>query len=314
MDIVLLTPSEKTTYIVEDEGHRLDVFVVSRSHLSRNKVQEMLKDGLITLNGAQVKASAKLRVGDTLEVAARPPDIIDLEPQDLYLKVIYQDSDLIIVDKPAGVPTHPAPGHPNGTLVNGILALRPDLRREEGNVRPGIVHRLDKDTSGLIVVAISDRALADLSEQIQERTMVKKYLALVEGALAPSTGLVDAPIARDPRNRQRMAVVSKGREARTRYKVLEHIAGYTLVELTLETGRTHQIRVHLSAIGYPIVGDPVYGKHSKRSAELGCERQFLHSYILGLKRPSDGEYVEFHSELPSDLQFVLDSLKAAVGQ
>ncbi len=300
------------TFTVDDSNDRLDVFAASRSQLSRSKVQEMLKEGLITLNGAPAKASAKLSSGDIVEVPTPSPDIIDLEPQDLSLKVVYQDSDLIVIDKPAGVPTHPAPGHPDRTIVNGILALRPDLRREEGNVRPGIVHRLDKDTSGLIVVAISDRAHASLSVQLQERTMVKKYLALVEGILTPDTGLIDAPIARDPRNRQRMAVVSNGREARTRYKVLEHIAGYTLVELTLETGRTHQIRVHLSAIDYPIVGDPVYGKKAKRSAELGCDRQFLHSYILGFNRPSDDQYVEFNSELPPDLQGVLDRLKATM--
>lgn len=309
---MLDTSSGKITFTVEEDGARLDVFVASHSLLSRNKVQEMLKEGMITLNGSPAKPSTKLDIGDVVEVVAPSPDIIELEPQDLSLKVVYQDSDLIVVDKPAGVPTHPAPGHPDRTLVNGILALRPDLRREEGNVRPGIVHRLDKDTSGLIVVAISDRAHASLSEQLQRRTMVKKYLALVEGTITPATGLVDAPIARDPRNRQRMAVVSNGREARTRYRVLEHIAGYTLVELTLETGRTHQIRVHLSAIGYPIVGDPVYGKKSKRSADLGCERQFLHSYILGFNRPSDNQYVEFKSEVPPDLQEVLDRLKAAV--
>jgi 23S rRNA pseudouridine1911/1915/1917 synthase len=217
---------------------------------------------------------------------------------------VYQDDELLVLDKPAGLTVHPAPGHPSGTLVNALLAICPDLRGIGDRVRPGIVHRLDKDTSGLMVVAKSHRAHLSLSRQIKERKVKKGYLALVSGELKPREGVIDAPIARNPRDRKRMAVVAGGREARTRYKVLRSNGEYSLVEAFPETGRTHQVRVHFASLGHPLVGDHVYGK---RSAFLG--RQFLHAHLLGFSHPDTGEWREFTSPLPPDLQLALDMVE-----
>ena len=213
----------------------------------------------------------------------------------------------MVVDKPAGIPVHPAPGHPSHTLVNAILAYCPDLAGIGGSLRPGIVHRLDKDTSGLMVVAKSDAAQTSLSHQLKHRTMIKKYLALVCGRLSPKQGAIEAPIGRHPRDRKRMAVVSTGREARTQYQAIEYLDDYTLVQVQPETGRTHQIRVHFSAIGHPLYGDPVYGK---KSPLLG--RQFLHAHYLGFRLPQNGEFVEFGSELPAELERVLEHISGGL--
>ena len=219
---------------------------------------------------------------------------------------------MILVDKPAGLVVHPAPGHPSGTLVNAILFHVPDLAGIGGEVRPGIVHRLDKDTSGLVLVAKNEKALRELQRQFKERLVHKVYLALLDGILTPRQGTIEAPIGRDPRNRQRMAVITgqeskHARPAVTHYRVRDYYNGFTLVEAEPHTGRTHQIRVHFQFIGFPLLADAIYGHRKPR---LACPRHFLHAHILGFQRPSDGVYVECTSPLPADLQAVLDTLAA----
>jgi 23S rRNA pseudouridine1911/1915/1917 synthase len=218
------------------------------------------------------------------------------------LNIVYEDSDVLVIEKPAGLAVHPAPGHPSHTLLNAILSHVPSLPETDDLRRPGIVHRLDKDASGLMVVAKNSEAQLNLIGQFKARLVVKVYLVLVKGHLAPDDGVIEAPIGRSPRNRKRMAVVAEGegKEARTKYHVIKHLNEYTLLEVKPETGRTHQVRVHLSAIGYPVAGDKVYGTKPARIPHL-----FLHACCLGFKLPSSGEYVEFTSNLPLDLEQVL---------
>jgi 23S rRNA pseudouridine1911/1915/1917 synthase len=295
--------NKKLEFTVAHSGERLDKYIVEQCQISRSYAQKLIDDGQVAVNGHAAKSGQKLNAGDRIVASVPPPSPISLAPEDIPLKVVYEDKDLIVVDKPAGLLVHPAAGQHTGTLVNAILARCPDLGEINGSVRPGIVHRLDKDTSGLMMVAKNDAAQRSLSRQIKQRSIKKVYLALVLGHLTPEHGAIDAPIGRHPKDRKRMAVVSGGREARTEYKVLKYFADYTLVEAMPETGRTHQIRVHFAAIGHSIFGDHVYGK---RSPLLG--RQFLHAHRLGFKLPSSGEFVEFGAELPPDLEEVLKQL------
>ena len=290
-------------FIVASPGERLDKYIAAQCQISRSYAQKLIDDGQVAVGGHAAKASQKLNTGDNIVVSIPPPSPISLAPEDIPLKVVYEDKDLIVVDKPAGLLVHPAAGQHTGTLVNAILARCPDLGEINGSVRPGIVHRLDKDTSGVMMVAKNDAAQRSLSRQIKLRSIKKGYLALVLGHLTPERGAIDAPIGRHPKDRKRMAVVSGGREARTEYKVIKYFDDYTLVEAMPETGRTHQIRVHFAAIGHPIFGDHIYGK---RSPLLG--RQFLHAHRLGFRLPSSGEFVEFGAELPPDLEEVLKQL------
>ena len=237
-----------------------------------------------------------------MDITIPPPVPGTLTPEAIPLKILYEDNDLMVVDKPAGLTVHPAPGHYTHTLVNAILAHVPDLEAGETN-RPGIVHRLDKDTSGLIIVAKNSAAHMKLADQFKSRSVTKVYQALVQGHLTPEEGIIEASIGRDPRDRKRMAVVTGGREARTEYTVIKYIDNYTLLEVRPKTGRTHQIRVHLAAIGFPIVGDATYGVKSDY-----LSRQFLHAYKLRFKLPSTGEYREFESELPDDLAQALKDI------
>lgn len=283
---------------------RLDRYVAEEHpELSRSHVQKLISDGLVTVNGLPAKGSHRLKVGDRITVVVPPPAASSVEPEEIPLNIVYEDSDLLVVDKPAGLTVHPSPGHPSHTLVNAVLAHYPGLEGAAGSTRPGIVHRLDKDTSGLMMVAKTQEAHQNLSGQMKARQVAKRYLVLVHGRLSPSTGAIEAPIGRDPRNRKKMAVVSRGRESRTGYRVSRYLDNYTLLEVTLETGRTHQIRVHLSAIGFPVAGDETYGR---RSPVL--KRQFVHACHLGFRLPSTGEYVEFNSELPPDLEEALERL------
>jgi len=229
-----------------------------------------------------------------------PPQPLDVEPEAIPLRIVYEDEDLLVVDKPAGLTVHPAPGHARHTLVNALLAHCGDLSGVGGVLRPGIVHRLDKDTSGLLLVAKNDRAHAGLSRQLKERTVEKGYLALVRGRIEQPEGVIEGAIGRDPRNRKRMAIVEGGRPARTAYRVREYLDGMTLVEVAPSTGRTHQIRVHFAAAGHPIVGDALYGKPSSLVG-----RQFLHAYRLAFRHPADGRAVAFESPLPADLEEAL---------
>jgi 23S rRNA pseudouridine1911/1915/1917 synthase len=247
----------------------------------------------------------KLQKDDRVDISIPPPYLGNLTPEDIPLSILYEDADLMVVDKPAGLTVHPAPGHYTGTLANAILSHIPNLETGEAN-RPGIVHRLDKDTSGLIIVAKNPAAHMNLADQFKSRGVAKVYLALVKGHLTPENGVIEANIGRHPHDRKRMAVVVGGREARTEYSVIKYIAGYTFLEIRPKTGRTHQIRVHLAAIGFPIMGDAVYGIKSDY-----LSRQFLHASGLRFKLPSTGEFREFQSELPDDLA---QALKAISGK
>ncbi|MFC1908668.1 RluA family pseudouridine synthase, partial [Chloroflexota bacterium] len=264
----------------------------------------LIEDGNITVNGQTVKSSLKLNIGDQVRVIIPPVPPSSLTPEAIPLHIIYEDDDLVVIDKPAGITVHPAPGHPDHTLVNAILAYFPHLSDISDSLRPGIVHRLDKDTSGVLLVAKNRVAQVNLAGQFKTRSVVKAYQVLVKGKLTPERGIIEAAIGRDPANRKRMAIVAGGREARTDYHVRRYLDGYTLLEVSMKTGRTHQIRVHLAAIGYPVVGDPTYGVKSPH-----LSRQFLHACRLGFKLPSSSEYVEFTSELPDDLQQALASIK-----
>jgi 23S rRNA pseudouridine1911/1915/1917 synthase len=296
---------DKVHSLIADEGDiRLDRYICRYfPELSRARVQRLIADGNITVNGKLVKPGLKLRIGDKIDIAIPPTPPEQVLPEDVPLNIIYEDDDLLVVNKPPGLTVHPTPGHPGHTLVNALLAHLPHLADVGDWLRPGIVHRLDKDTSGLMLVAKNSQAQANLIGQFRSRSVSKAYLALVRGHLTPETGVIEANIGRDPRDRKKMAVVDGGREARTEYQVIKYIGDYTLVEVQLQTGRTHQIRVHLAAIGFPVVGDKVYGVKSPF-----LPRQFLHAHRLGFSLPSTGEHVEFKSELPADLEQALKDI------
>lgn len=301
----------RTLDLVADRGgERLDVFVARRvPELSRTHGHRLIEEGLVTVDGRRIKPADRLNAGARVSVTIPTPEPAGhLLPEDIPVTIIYQDFDIIVVDKPAGLTVHPAPGHPSGTLVNALLAIAPDLKGISGTLRPGIVHRLDKDTSGLMVVAKNDRAMRALQRQLKDREVHKTYLALVHGVPKPPHGVIEAPIARHPKNRKKMAVVAGGRESVTRYRVREEIAGgkYALLEVEPVTGRTHQIRVHMAALGHPIVADAVYGR---RSPVLG--RQFLHAWKLAFAMPVGGREIEFESPLPPDLREALGILRSA---
>ncbi|MBI4497179.1 MAG: RluA family pseudouridine synthase [Chloroflexi bacterium] len=298
--------AETLTLTVTEGSERLDRFLVSHSTLSRSRIQQLIGEGRVTVNGQPAKAGLRLAPGDVVHAELSPAPALCATPQALPLNVVYEDDDLLVINKPPGLTVHPAPGHPDRTLVNALLAYRPELASLADTLRPGIVHRLDRDTSGLMVVAKHPAAQEHVARQLQERQVSKKYLALVEGTLTSPRGLIDAPIGRDPSHRQRMAVVAGGREAYTRYRVLQHFPEYTLLEAEPVTGRTHQIRVHLAAIGHPIVGDTLYGRPTPL-----VPRQFLHAHGLGFRLPSSNQRVEFSAALPPDLRAALDRLALA---
>jgi 23S rRNA pseudouridine1911/1915/1917 synthase len=295
-----------------DAGERLDRAIAARfDDISRSYAVVLIESGAVAVNGNPVRKPAhKLKAGDRVAIEMPAPQPSALAAESIPLNIVYEDADLLVIDKPAGMVVHPAPGHSGGTLVNALLAHVPEIGLDMGDeARPGIVHRLDKDTSGLLVVAKRRTAHEALTRQMSSRAVLKEYLALVVGKLKHASGVIDAPIARDPRDRQRMAVVRGGREARTRYTVEREYAHYTLVRATLETGRTHQIRVHMSSISHPLLGDPVYGKATlKDAAALGLHRQFLHACRLGFTLPSAGDWRDFESKVPGDLQSVLEAL------
>ena len=299
--------TNKTINLVADtSGVRLDKYIADRvPEISRTQGQRLVLDGRVTVNGSPARSSLKLDAGDRIVVELPPPAPSTLTPEAIPIEIVYEDDDLLVVDKPAGLTVHPAPGHPHHTLANAILSHLPQLPDTGDWQRPGIVHRLDKDTSGLIIVAKTDQAHRDLTEQFKKREIGKTYLTLVGGHIEPKEGVIDAPIGRDRSHRERMAVVraENGREARTDYRVLEYVGSYSLLEVKPETGRTHQIRVHLAAIGYPVIGDKVYGVKSDL-----IDRQFLHAARIGFRLPSSGEYVELKSDLPADLAGALEKI------
>jgi len=295
--------------IVEEHvGTRLDRFLVSMlTAVSRTTVQQMINNEEVLVNGRVSKSGYILRLGNEIQIVQETPkpSTGQAVPQSLPLDIVYEDDDLVVVNKRAGMVVHPAPGHSDDTLVNALLAYYPGLQDEVEGERPGIVHRLDRDTSGLIIVAKNLRTQAALIEQMKRHEITKRYLALVEGNVSLDHGSIDAPIGRDPRNRQKMAITATGsRDARTHFRVLERFNRHTLLLIQLETGRTHQIRVHLQAIGHPVVGDPVYGSgHAHPNIPL--QRQFLHAYQLSFTHPVSGNVIELEAPLPPDLDFVL---------
>ncbi len=296
--------SRTLNFEADASGARLDRFLADNAaDFSRSRLQGLIDDGNVTVDGNVVKASHKLRDGESIVVVVPDPRPVDLIPQDIPLDVVYEDDNLLVVDKPAGMTVHPSPGHPDGTLANAVLGRNPDIEGIGGEQRPGIVHRLDKDTSGLIVVAKNERAHTNLSDQFKERSVTKGYVALVHGHVSPTEAIIDAPIGRHPRDRKKMTVVERGREARTYYKAVDAFKKFTLLELQPRTGRTHQIRVHLASMRHPVVGDAVYG-HPHRS----LERHFLHASRLGFYHPGSGEHVEWTSDLPAELADFLSNL------
>ena len=291
---------------------RVDRFVADRTGLSRSHVQKLITDGRLTTGNRTLKANALVEAGTELRLDV--PEPVAAEPvaqPEIDVRVVYEDADLLIVDKPAGLVVHPAPGHADGTLVNALLGRGGP--EEYGGIagvrRPGIVHRLDRDTSGLLMVARSDLAQGSLMAQLKARRIKKTYVALVQGSVSAAVGRIEAPIGRDPKHRTRMAVVNDGRPATTGYRVTERFAAWTLLQLDLVTGRTHQIRVHLDAIGHPVAGDVVYGTGTSRRGPDGLGRLFLHAWRLELTSPSTGALIRAEAPLPDDLESVLAGLR-----
>lgn len=292
----------------EDAGARLDAFLAGKMEKTRSSVQKLIEEENVRLNGAPAAKNARLREGDRVEATEPPPEVLDVKPQNIPLDIVYEDQDLLVVNKPKGMVVHPAAGNPDGTLVNALLFHCGDsLSGINGVIRPGIVHRIDKDTSGLLIVAKNDRAHQSLAEQIAVHSFTRIYNAVVYGVVKEEEGTVSAPIGRHPTDRKRMAVLSSGgREAVTHFRVLERFPGFTLVECRLETGRTHQIRVHMAHIGHPVAGDPVYGP-KKCITEL--QGQCLHARVIGFIHPATGEYLEFDSGLPPYFERFLEKLR-----
>lgn len=300
-----------TITVPETAEGRVDRLLADVSGLSRSYVQKLISEGKVTSAGGSVKANEPALPGSVFELEIPDVKPLELTPEPIPLSVVYEDADMLIVDKPAGLVVHPAPGHSGGTLVNALLARDTEYGGIAGVARPGIVHRLDRDTSGLLMVAKNDKAQASLMAQLKARGIKKTYLGLALGAVADAAGRVEAPIGRDPRHRTRMAVVPGGREAVTGYRVRERLPGWTLLELDLVTGRTHQIRVHLAALGYPLAGDPLYGTGTSRRGPEGLDRLFLHSWRIELQAPGDGHLVRAEAPLPPELEAVLDRLRAS---
>ena len=293
---------------VNQAGERLDRFISEQlTEHSRAEIQRWIREGNVQVNQRPAKPSQRLILSDSIQVIVPEPKPSVLIPEPIPLEILYEDEDLIAVDKPAGLVVHPAPGHESGTLVNAILYHCPDLKGVGGVKRPGIVHRLDKNTSGIILVAKNDRSHRYLQQQFKERTIAKTYLALLIGQLESRQGKIDAPIGRDPRHRKRMAIVptAKGRDAITEFEVEAYYGTATLISAHPLTGRTHQIRVHLASMGHPVVGDVIYGPR-RDTYKLG--RHFLHAHKLQFHRPSDGDELTLRSPLPPDLQKLLDRL------
>jgi len=279
-------------------GERLDVFIARTiPDCSRATAQRLIAERSVAVDGCLAeKSSQKLAEGVAVTVAVPTPRQSPLTPESMELDIIYEDGDLIVVNKPSGIVVHPSAGHESGTMVHALLAYSHDLSGIGGEERPGIVHRLDRDTSGLLIVAKNDRSHRSLSHQLQAHTTGKYYLALLQGTPKPRTGIIDAPLGRDPFNRQKMAIVGRGKPARTRYLALAEAAGTTLVVAGLETGRTHQLRVHFAGIGCPIAGDPIYGAPGGPAGRL-----WLHAWRLGFNRPGDGERLVVEAPLPPGL-------------
>ncbi|ASW12016.1 pseudouridine synthase [Lactobacillus delbrueckii subsp. lactis DSM 20072] len=290
----------------EESGQRLDKYLAGEMiDLSRSRIKELVQAGEVLVNGKKSKVSYKVQKGDLIQVTVLPLEPLKLEAENIPLDIVYEDEDIIVVNKPQGMVVHPAVGHPSHTLVNALLYHTRDLADSPEGFRPGIVHRIDKDTSGLLMVAKNAAARESLEKQLAAKSNKRQYLAIVHGNFAEEEGTIDAPIGRNPKDRKQMAVVEKGKSAVTHFKVLEQYQGYSLVECQLETGRTHQIRVHMAYIGHPLAGDPLYGPRKT----LPGHGQFLHAKTLGFEQPSTGEWLEFSVQPPEIFQQTVADLR-----
>lgn len=300
--------SESFKLTIEDEAQcgRVDKVLSSQfTQFSRAQIQKWILAGAITVNDLSIKAKDKLTIGDQVIIKPTAPKTLSLIPENIALDIIYEDQDVIVVNKPQGMVVHPSVGHPDHTLVNALLYHSP-LSTINGEFRPGIVHRIDKDTSGLLMIAKNDRAHRSLAAQLKNKTNQREYVALVHGQIKENSGVIDAPIGRSPANRQKQAIVSNGRHAVTHFKVLKRYEHYTLVSCQLETGRTHQIRVHMQYINHPVAGDPLYGPHKT----LAGNGQYLHARLLGFKHPTTGKQMTFEAPLPQNFIDILAHLDA----
>ncbi|MFB3924656.1 MAG: RluA family pseudouridine synthase [Syntrophales bacterium] len=325
-----MMPADKSkiydfTVSEQESGTRLDVFLASRNvSVSRSQVKRIIDEGLVTVNGAEAKAGYKLRQGDVISFRQEEAAGYDIMPEAIPLKILYEDSSILVVDKPAGMVTHPSPGHYSGTLVNALLHHCKDLAGIGGVLRPGIVHRLDKDTSGLLVAVKTEEALNGLARQFKGRTIRKVYETLVHGDMEGDEGVIDLPIGRHPVHRKKMSTSSRrGKNAVTRWKVLERYGIISYLQVEIETGRTHQIRVHLNSSGHPVLGDNVYGTSARRINNISdnavrsrlkmMKRQALHASRIGFDHPGDGRHLEFSSPLPEDMASIRDYLRTLAG-
>ena len=298
-----MTPIQLT--IEQGDSGRLDKVLAGRlTQFSRSKLQRWISNGLVLVNGQQVADKYKVKIGDQVVVTPEGPHPIDLKPEDIPLDIVYEDDDVLVVNKPQGMVVHPAPGHPDHTLVNALMYHSP-LSTINGEFRPGIVHRIDKDTSGLLMVAKNDRAHQSLAAQLKAKTTKREYIALVHGRIKEEKGTIDAPLGRSRKDRKKQAIVANGRHAVTHFKVLERYRNYTLIKCRLETGRTHQIRVHLASIGHPLEGDPLYGPRKT----LPGRGQYLHARLLGFVHPTTGKEMVFTSPLPAYFQQMIANLR-----
>ena len=291
--------------IVNEAGVRLDKAVADLTELSRSQANEAIKAGTILVNNQTQKARYAVKLGDVISYELPKEAVLDYQPENIPIEIVYEDSDVAVVNKPQGMVVHPSAGHASGTLVNALLYHVKDLSTINGVVRPGIVHRIDKDTSGLLMIAKNDKAHQALAQELKEKKSLRQYVAIVHGNLPNDRGVIEAPIGRSDKDRKKQAVTAKGKPALTRFQVLERFGDFTLVELTLETGRTHQIRVHMAYIGHPIAGDPVYGPRKT----LAGHGQFLHAKTLGFTHPTTGELMTFSVDVPAIFQETLEKLR-----
>lgn len=295
--------------IVKEEKGRIDKVLNERlTDYSRSQIQQWIKEQYVSIDGKVIKANYKVSAGDHVLIEIPVPETLDLVPENMNLEIVYEDEDVVVVNKPQGMVVHPSAGHPNGTLVNGLLYQIKNLSTINDVVRPGIVHRIDKDTSGLLMVAKNDRAHESLAQQLKDKTSLRKYVALVHGEIPHEKGRIEAPIGRSKVNRKMQAVIEGGKSAVTHFEVLKRFEGYTLIELQLETGRTHQIRVHMNYIGYPVAGDPLYGPKKT----LKGNGQFLHAKLLGFEHPTTGENIVFEAPLPEIFKKTLKQLQEKI--